>query len=103
MAYAPTTWKDGDVITADKLNNLEQGVTNEQVGPKGDPGDAGKDGAKGDPGTAGKDGATGPAGLSVKSIALTTDASGKITGGTATLSDDKTTVPVTVTQAAAEG
>ena len=26
MAYEPTTWRDGDLITADKLNKLEQGV-----------------------------------------------------------------------------
>ena len=31
MAYTPTTWSDGDVITAEKLNKLEQGVKNEQV------------------------------------------------------------------------
>ena len=59
MAYTPTTWNDGDVITAEKLNKLEQGVKNEQVGPagpagakgeKGDPGAAGPKGDKGDPG-----------------------------------------------------
>lgn len=55
MAYTPTTWSDGDVITADKLNKLEQGVKNEQVGPVGPAGPAG---AKGDPG------AQGPAGPS---------------------------------------
>ena len=26
MAYTPNTWNTGDVITAEKLNNLEQGV-----------------------------------------------------------------------------
>ena len=55
MAYTPTTWSDGDVITAEKLNKLEQGVKNEQVGPAGPAGPAG---AKGDPG------AQGPAGTS---------------------------------------
>lgn len=35
MAYAPTVWKTGDVITAEKMNKLEQGVQNEQVGPQG--------------------------------------------------------------------
>lgn len=35
MAYEPTVWKDGDVITAEKMNKLEQGVKNEQVGPQG--------------------------------------------------------------------
>lgn len=41
MAYSPTKWKTGDTITAEKLNKLEQGVQNEQVGP------AGSDGAPG--------------------------------------------------------
>ena len=52
MAYEPTTWNNDDVITAEKLNKLEQGVKNEQVGP------AGPAGPKGDPG------AQGPAGPS---------------------------------------
>lgn len=39
MAYEPTTWKDGDTITAELLNKLEQGVQNEQVGPQGPKGD----------------------------------------------------------------
>ena len=31
MAYTPTNWQDGDIITADKLNHLEQGIAaNEQ-------------------------------------------------------------------------
>lgn len=64
MAYTPTTWNNDDVITAEKLNKLEQGVKNEQVGPagpagaKGDPGVAGPKEDKGDPG------AQGPAGPS---------------------------------------
>ena len=49
MAYTPTTWTDGDLITAEKMNKLEQGVQNEQVGPQG---------------PAGAAGATGPAGVS---------------------------------------
>lgn len=40
MSYEPTTWSDGDVITADKMNKLEQGVKNEQTGPAGYPGAA---------------------------------------------------------------
>lgn len=47
MAYTPTTWSDGDVITAEKLNKLEQGVKNEQVGPAGPKGDKGDPGAQG--------------------------------------------------------
>ena len=54
MAYTPTTWNDGDLITAEKLNKLEQGVQNEQVGPKGPKGDAG---AQGPAGADGADGA----------------------------------------------
>lgn len=53
MAYEPTTWNDGDLITAEKMNKLEQGVKNEQVGPKGPKGDTGTQGPKGDPGAAG--------------------------------------------------
>ena len=26
MAYSPTNWKNGDIVTADKLNKLENGV-----------------------------------------------------------------------------
>ena len=118
MAYTPTTWTDGDLITAEKLNKLEAGVQNEQVGPrgpagpKGDTGDAGPQGPKGDTGAQGPAGKTGPqgqqgpqgaagaqgpAGKGVKSIALTTTA-GAVTGGTVTFSDDST-APITVTSA----
>lgn len=58
MAYEPTTWNNDDVITAEKLNKLEQGVKNEQVGPAGPAGAVGPKGDKGDPG------AQGPAGPS---------------------------------------
>lgn len=112
MAYTPTVWKDGDIITAERLNKLEAGVQNEQVGPqgpKGDTGETGPQGPKGDTGEtgpqgpAGADGAkgdTGATGKSVKSITLTADSTGKVTGGTATLTDDST-VPITVTTATA--
>lgn len=53
MAYTPTTWSDGDVITAEKLNKLEQGVKNEQVGPAGPAGPAGPKGDTGAQGPAG--------------------------------------------------
>lgn len=57
MAYTPTTWNTGDLITAEKLNKLEQGVQNEQVGPQGPHGEKGEQGPKGEPG----DGLTGEA------------------------------------------
>ena len=28
MSYTKTTWQDGDVITADRLNNMENGIAN---------------------------------------------------------------------------
>ena len=28
MAYEPTEWKKGDVITAEKMNKIENGITN---------------------------------------------------------------------------
>lgn len=79
MAYTAHKWNSGDTITAERLNALENGVKNEQVGPKGDKGDTGAAGAKG---------AAGADGKSVKAIALTVDGDGKVTGGQATLSDN---------------
>ena len=60
MAYEPTTWNNDDVITAEKLNKLEQGVKNEQVGPAGPAGPAGLAGAKGEKGNPGAQGPAGP-------------------------------------------
>lgn len=65
MAYTPTTWNDGDVMTAEKMNKLEQGVKNEQVGPAGPAGavgPAGPAGAKGEKGEKGDPGVAGPKG-----------------------------------------
>lgn len=66
MAYTPTTWNNDDVITAEKLNKLEQGVKNEQVGPAGPAGavgPAGPKGEKGDPGAVGPKGDKGDPGV----------------------------------------
>lgn len=86
MAYQPTQWNDGDTITAEKMNHLEQGVAQQQAGPagpqgpvgpagptgapgakgekgdKGDPGAPGAKGEKGDPGQAGAKGEKGDKG-----------------------------------------
>ncbi len=67
MAYTPHKWSTGELITAERLNALE----NRAAEP-------------------------GPAGKGVKSLSLTTNGEGKVTGGTLTFSDD-TTSPVTVT------
>lgn len=32
MAYTPTEWKNGDTITAEKLNNMEEGINTLNVG-----------------------------------------------------------------------
>lgn len=66
-------------------------------GPKGDKGDKGDTGAQGPAGQNGAQGTTGPAGVdgkSVTAIELTTDESGRVTGGI--LSDDST-IKITVT------
>ena len=51
-------------------------------GPKGDPGEKGDTGAQGPQGPQGEKGAAGADGLGVSAIVLTTDESGKVTGGT---------------------
>ena len=105
MAYTPTQWNYGDKITAEKMNKLEQGVQNEQVGPqgpagpKGETGPQGPAGPKGDPGETGPQGQAGADGKYVTAISLTTTG-GAVTGGTATF-NDKSTLPITVT--ASEG
>ena len=71
----------------------EKGDTGEQ-GPKGEKGDTGEQGPKGDKGDTG---AAGKDGKSVTSITLTTDETGKVTGGTVTFSDENTSA-ITVTQ-----
>lgn len=98
MAYEPTTWNGGDLITAEKMNKLEQGVKNEQVGPKGpkgdtgaqgpkgekgDPGAQGPKGEKGDTGTQGPKGDPGAAGPSYTLPAATTSSLGGVKKGSA--------------------
>lgn len=49
MAYEKQTWTDGEVITSQKLNHIEEGIQNIELtpGPKGDPGEQGQNGATG--------------------------------------------------------
>ena len=75
MAYSPTTWTTGDTITAEKMNKLEQGVANEQVGPQGPKGEKGDTGARG---PAGEQGPQGPAGATYTLPAATTAALGGV-------------------------
>lgn len=65
MAYTKNLWKNGDIITPEKLNRLEEGVTQAgegSRGPKGDTGSTGPQGPKGEPGETGPQGEVGPQG-----------------------------------------
>lgn len=85
MAYEPHTWTDDELITKERLNAMEQGIKNEQVGPQGPKGDKGETGPQGPKGDQGETGAQGPAGTveaatkekagAVKQMALISDAS----------------------------
>lgn len=59
MAYTPTVWDDGDLITKDKLNKIENGLRDIELtpGPKGEKGDTGAKGTTGERGPAGPAGA----------------------------------------------
>lgn len=44
-AYEKQTWSNGETITEEKLNHIEEGIANIELtpGPKGDPGPKGAD------------------------------------------------------------
>ena len=94
MAYTKHTWTDGEVITKEKLNNLENGLENVETtpGPKGDPGEQGP---KGDPGEQGPKGEPGSDAKQIKTIVINTNESDVVTGGLVTFTDDST-VAITV-------
>ena len=102
MAYLKHTWVDEEVITKEKLNNIEDGIANIELtpGPKGDTGaqgpkgDTGAQGPKGDQGDQGPAGAAGADGKSITAIKLITT-EGQVTSGEATMSD-QSKVPITV-------
>lgn len=88
FTYADFTSAQLAALKGDKGDTGATGAKGE-AGAKGDKGDTGAAGAKGDKGDAGK---------SVTAITLTTDAEGKVTGGTVTFSDSTTTA-ITITTA----
>lgn len=89
---AKTDWAPKEEITSAALNALGTAINEKAAkGDTGATGPAGKDGSNGAKGADGK---------SVKSLALTVDEEGKVTGGTLTLSDNSTS-KITVTQAGA--
>ena len=53
MSYSKHTWTQGEVITKEKLNNIENGIENIELTP----GPAGPAGPKGEPGPQGLPGA----------------------------------------------
>lgn len=107
--YGPNGWTDAasgvQGPKGEKGDTGPQGPIGPQgeIGPKGDKGDKGDTGEQGPQGPAGQNGAAGavgPAGAdgkSITAIALTTNAEGAVTGGTATLSDESV-IQITVTQ-----
>lgn len=92
---------DGDNFQ-DKLDSGELKGEKGDKGDKGHKGVLGVQGVKGDTGAtgpqgpAGTNGTNGADGKSVTAISLTTDADGKVTGGTCTLSDSSS-IAITVT------
>ena len=69
-AYEKQTWIDGETITKEKLNHIEEGIINIEltpgpagpIGPKGATGEAGPQGPAGPIGPKGETGETGPQG-----------------------------------------
>ena len=64
MAYSKHTWAQGEVITKEKLNNIENGIANIELtpGPKGEKGEAGPQGPQGEQGLQGLQGPKGEKG-----------------------------------------
>ena len=64
MAYQKHTWQNDEVISAERLNAIENGIAEIELtpGPKGEKGEAGPQGPQGEAGPAGPQGPQGEAG-----------------------------------------
>lgn len=64
MAYQKHIWQDGELITHERLNAIENGIAEIELtpGPRGDRGEAGATGPAGVKGDKGDTGAQGPQG-----------------------------------------
>lgn len=105
MSYQKQNWVKGEIISAEKLNHLEDGISNIELtpgpqGPAGPKGDTGATGPKGDTGLQGPAGENGSDAKQITSVVINTDATDKVTGGTVTFTDEST-VEITINKAGA--
>ena len=111
MSYQKQNWVKGEIISAEKLNHLEDSISNIELtpgpqGPAGPKGDTGLQGPKGEQGPQGERGPQGPAGENgsdakqITKVVINTDATDKVTGGTVTFTDEST-VEITINKAGA--
>lgn len=96
LAVKCTSATDVSQVTGNTVVEVLEYIVDNFVEGTGTPGPKGDKGDTGEQGPAGPAGADGADGLSIQSIQLTV-VDGAVTGGTATMSDGSTTVPITVT------
>lgn len=98
LALKVTSATSVDEVTGETVCEVLDYIVQNYKASGGAEGSQGPAGPKGDKGEQGEQGPAGADGKSVTSIALTTDETGKVTGGTVTYSDESTS-EITVTVA----